>query len=59
MVKNSFNDDVVVKFKSDSQGSGTRKGFEAVYTFIPFDACKYCLSKHSLHWGYFVFLFPQ
>ena len=43
MVKNSFNDDVVVKFKSDSQG--TRKGFEAVYTFTPLDACKYCLSR--------------
>lgn len=55
MVKNSFNDDVVVTFKSDSQG--TRKGFEALYTFIPIDACKYCLSRYSLHWRCFVCLF--
>ena len=41
MVKNIINDDIVVKFKSDSQGTG--KGFEAVYTFIPLDACRYIL----------------
>ncbi|XP_068744454.1 CUB domain-containing protein 2-like [Montipora capricornis] len=33
--RNAINDDIIVRFKSDSHG--TRKGFEAVYTFIPLD----------------------
>ena len=36
-VRNEYNDNIVVTFKSDSQGNG--KGFEAVYTLIPVDAC--------------------
>lgn len=35
-VRNEYNDNIVVTFKSDSQGNG--KGFEAVYTLIPVDA---------------------
>lgn len=41
-----INDDVVVTFKSD--GQGIRKGFEAVYTFIPVDACEYRIMVESI-----------
>lgn len=41
MLKNAINDDIVITFKSD--GHGSQKGFEAVYTLVPLDACMYLL----------------
>lgn len=40
-VKDFAGDSVTVKFKSDTQSN--KKGFEAVYTFVSLDGCKYWL----------------
>ena len=45
-VKDFSGDSVMVKFKSDTQSN--KKGFEAVYTFVSLDGCKYWL----------IFIFP-
>lgn len=37
-VKNLFGRDIVVTFKSDSHSN--KKGFQAVYTFVPLEACE-------------------
>lgn len=37
-VKNVIGENIVVKFKSDSQSN--EKGFEAVYTLVSLDGCK-------------------
>lgn len=38
-VKDFSGDSIMVKFKSDAQSN--KKGFEAVYTFVSLDGCKY------------------
>lgn len=38
-VKDFSGDSVMVKFKSDSRSN--KKGFEAIYTFVSLDGCKY------------------
>ena len=40
-MKDFAGDSVTVKFKSDTQSN--KKGFEAVYTFVSLDGCKYWL----------------
>ena len=45
MLKNAISDDIVITFKSD--GQGRQKGFEAVYTLVPQDACMYLLCHEN------------
>lgn len=45
VLKNAINDDIVITFKSD--GQRRQKGFEAVYTLVPQDACMYLLCHEN------------